>query len=249
MIQKAKAHLDMAQIRWRGWQYSAIGGQEIHVHPADRSFWVDTYFRCWEEETLERMRSVLRPGMTFCDIGAWVGPTSIYAAKLGAEVTCFEPDPAAYERLLFNLRMNVPGRVKPFNFALGVADGIRRLAPLAQFLGQSGSSLYAPADKPESAQVLALSWTSAVRLLELPVFDVVKIDIEGGEAELLPEMLPWLRQHRPHLLLATHWAFIPEERRDAMAQALRELGTIYPESGEPDLKVIKEGFPSLYFAP
>lgn len=245
MLSDIKVHLISAQIRWRGWQYTEIGGHELHVHPGDRSFWVDTYFRCWEEETLERLRSVLHPGMSLCDIGAWVGPVSIYAAKLGAEVTCFEPDPVAYERLLFNLRMNVPGKVNSFNLALGGSDGLRRLAPLAAVLGQSGSSFYAPPDKAESAQVLALSWSSACRLLELPVFETVKIDIEGGEAELLPEMMSWLRKHRPHLLLATHWPFIPPDKRPALEQALVELSGIY--RARIDMDAVKSACLSLFF--
>ncbi len=248
-MRKLLAHMDTAQIRWRGWQHSAIGGFPVRVHSGDRSFWVDAYFRCWEEETLEWIRAHVRPGIRFGDIGAWVGPTSIFAAKLGAEVTCFEPDPAAFERLLFNLRMNAEGRVLPFNLALGAADGVRRLAPLAKELGQSGSSLYAPEDKEESARVLVLSWTSAVRLLELPAFDVVKIDIEGGEAELLTDMLPWLRQHRPHLLLGTHWRFIPEDKKETFFETLRELAAIYPRSREIDMDAVRKGFPSLCFEP
>jgi FkbM family methyltransferase len=249
MTRKFFAQLDTAQIRWRGWQYSSIGGLPVRVHAGDRSFWIDTYFRCWEEETLEWIRSHVRPSMRFCDIGAWVGPTSMFAAKLGAEVVCFEPDPAAYERLLFNLRMNAEGRVAPFNLALGAVDGIRRLAPLAKELGQSGSSLYAPEDRAESVRVLVLSWTSAVRLLELPAFDVVRIDIEGGEAELLTDMLPWLRQHRPHLLLGTHWRFIPEDKKETFVETLRELGAIYPRSREIDMDAVRKGFPSLCFEP
>jgi FkbM family methyltransferase len=249
MIAKIKTRLDTAQIRWRGWQHSAIGGFPVKVHPGDRSFWVDAYFRCWEEETLEWIRAHVRPGVWFGDVGAWVGPTSIFAAKLGAQVTCFEPDPVAYERLLFNLRMNVPGCVAPFNFALGAVDGIRRLAPLAKELGQSGSSFYAPEDKAQSTRVLALSWASAVRLLDLPVFDVIKIDIEGGEAELLPDLLPWLRQHRPHLLLGTHWRFIPGDKKETFVETLRELAAIYPRSREIDLDAVRKGFPSLCFEP
>jgi FkbM family methyltransferase len=249
VLKKLNAHLDSAQIRWRGWQHSAIGGFPVKVHPGDRSFWVDAYFRCWEEETLEWIRAQVRPGVRFGDIGAWVGPTSIFAAKLGAQVSCFEPDPVAYERLLFNLRMNVPGRVSPFNLALGAVDGIRRIAPLAKELGQSGSSLYAPEERAESARVLVLSWTSAVRLLELPVFEVVKIDIEGGEAELLPDMLPWLRQHRPHLLLGTHWRFIPDDKKEVFVESLRELAAIYPRSREIDMDAVRKGFPSLCFEP
>jgi FkbM family methyltransferase len=245
MISKIRAHLDTAQIRWRGWQYSRLGKFPVRVHPGDRGFWVDTYFDVWEPETFRRMERVIGPGTSYCDIGAWVGPTAIYASKLGADVTCFEPDPAAYERLLFNLRMNVPGRVKPFNLALGGSDGVRRLAPFAAVLGQSGSSFYAPADKAESAQVLALSWSSSCRLLELPRFDTVKIDIEGGEAELLPEMMPWLRQHRPHLLLATHWGFVPAERQPALELALTELGGIYRT--RVDMDTVKKDYPSLFF--
>lgn len=245
MIRKLKAHLDTAQIRWRGWQHSRLGEFPIRVHSGDRGFWIDTYFNAWEAETFDRMKTVIKPGTTFCDIGAWVGPTALYAAKLGADVTCFEPDPAAYERLLFNLRMNAAGRVKPFNLAFGGSDGVRRLAPFAAVLGQSGSSFYAPADKAESAQVLALSWSSACRLLALPAFDTVKIDIEGGEAELLPEMMPWLRQHRPHLLLATHWGFVPVERQPALEQALAELAGIY--RAPIDMDAVKSSYPSLFF--
>lgn len=215
------------------------------MHSGDRGFWIDTYFDAWEAETLLRMKSVIKEGTTFCDIGAWVGPTAIYASKLGADVTCFEPDPAAHERLLFNLRMNVPGRVKPFNLALGGSDGVRRLAPFAAVLGQSGSSFYAPADKAESAQVLALSWSSACSLLALPPFDTVKIDIEGGEAELLPEMMPLLRQHRPYLLLATHWGFVPMERRPALEEAIAELSEIYRTN--VDMEAVKSAYPSLFF--
>jgi FkbM family methyltransferase len=245
MIKKLRAHLDTAQIRWRGWQHSRLGEFPVRVHPGDRGFWVDTYFNAWEPETLERMKRILGPGKSYCDIGAWVGPTVIYAAKLGADVTCFEPDPAAYERLLFNLRINVPDRVNPFNLALGGRDGVRRLAPMAAVLGQSGSSLYAPTGKTESAQVPALSWSSACRLLELPAFDTVKIDIEGGEAELLPDMMLWLRQHHPNLLLATHWNFVPPERQPALEVALGELSSIY--RAPLDMDAVKTGYPSLFF--
>jgi FkbM family methyltransferase len=249
LLLKLRAHADTALMRWCGYQISSIGGFPVRVHPGDRSFWVDAYFGCWEEETLAWIRAHVRPGIRFGDIGAWVGPTSIFAAKLGANVTCFEPDPVAYERLLFNLRMNTADCVAPFNLALGAVDGIRRLAPLAKGLGQSGSSLYAPEGKKESARVLALSWTRAVRLLELPAFDVVKIDIEGSEAELLPDMLPWLRQHRPHLLLGTHWRFIPEGKKEILADTLRELAAIYPRSRGIDMDAVRRGFPSLYFEP
>jgi len=228
---------------------SSIGGFPIRVHPGDFPFWVDTNFNAWEPETLIAMRRIVRPGALFCDIGAWVGPTSIYAAKLGARVTCFEPDPVAYERLLFNLRLNVAGLVTPFNLALGGTSGVRRLAPLAAGLGESGSSLYATvrADAA-SAEVLTLSWKDACVLLDLPRFDAVKIDIEGAEAELLPEMISWLRECRPGLLLAVHWRFVPADQKPALREALEEIASLYPSANSLDWPGIERGFPSLVFS-
>jgi FkbM family methyltransferase len=247
MIKSLRARYDSARIRWQGFMTSTIGGFPVEVHPEDRRFWIDANFGAWEPETLETYRQFVRPDMEVCDIGAWVGPTAIFAAKLGASVTCFEPDPAAYERLLFNLRRNAAGRVRPFPMALGGEDGLRRMGAMASHLGQSGTSFHAPERGSQSTDVLALSWSSAVRLLRLPRFDFIKIDVEGGESELLPAMLPYLREHRPTLLLSTHFQFIPEELHGGLFAALNELSEIYPGARKPDRKELVAGFPSLMF--
>jgi len=247
MIPNLRAHYDSARICWQGYLESQIGGFPVEVHPEDRPFWIDTNFGAWEPETLEIYRALVRPEMEVCDIGAWVGPTAIFAAKLGARVTCFEPDPVAYERLLFNLRRNVPGQVSPFQIALGDADGLRRMGAMASHLGQSGTSFHASERGKQSTNVLALSWESAERLLQLPRFEFIKIDVEGGESELLPVMLPYLREHRPTLLLSTHLRFIPESGHDALHSAIETLFEIYPGVERPDREILKNGFPSLLF--
>lgn len=248
MIPNLRAHYDSARIRWQGYLESQIGGFAVEVHPEDRRFWTDTNFGAWEPETLETYREVVQPEMEVCDIGAWVGPTAIFAAKLGARVTCFEPDPAAYERLLFNLRCNVRGLVSSFPIALGGVDGLRRMGAMASHLGQSGTSFHAPERGEQSTNVLGLSWPSAIRLLQLPSFDFIKIDVEGGESELLPAMLPYLREYRPTLLLSTHFAFIPVSDHEALYSAIEALLEIYPEAQCPDREALKTGFPSLLFS-
>jgi FkbM family methyltransferase len=247
MLQTLRSHYDTARIRWQGFMESAIGGIPVRVHPADRPFWIDTNFNAWEPETLGIFRRFAVPGAQVCDIGAWVGPTSIFAAKLGARVTSFEPDPVAYERLLFNVRMNAPGAVAAHRIALAATDGLRRMGAMASHLGQSGSSLHAPERGDQSADVLALSWESAIRLLELPRFDFIKIDIEGGESELLPTMIPYLEANRPALLVSTHWSFIPENQRNDLLEAMVRLSTIYPAKNPHDLERVRAGFPSFLF--
>lgn len=247
MLKSLRSHYDSARIRWQGFLTSTIGGFPVEVHPEDRRFWIDTNFGAWEPETLETYCHLVGPGMEVCDIGAWVGPTAIFAAKLGASVTCFEPDPAAYERLLFDLRRNAARKVRSFPIALGGSDGLRRMGAMASHLGQSGASFHAPERGAQSTDVLALSWASAERLLQLPHFDIIKIDVEGGESELLPAMLPYLREHHPTLLLSTHFRFVPEEFHDRLFAALDESGEIYPAAGRPDRKELKTGIPSLLY--
>jgi len=248
MLQKLSSFYQKYRVHRLGYLESRLAGFPVRVHPADRRFWTDTYFDSWEAETINCFRQNIKSGHSLCDIGAWVGPTSILAARLGAKVVCFEPDPVAYEKLLFNIRMNVPGSVDSFSIALGAQDGVRRLTPLSEGLGQSGSSLYGSLDHQESAAVLSLSWESAVSLLELPPFDFIKIDVEGAEAELLPAMLPWIRLHRPSILLSTHWRFIPEKERSRLVQSLGHLSEIYPESPAPKAEDYEKGFPSFFFA-
>ena len=224
---------------------SRIGGLPVKVHAADWRFWTDTYFNAWEQETLAVLTENVTQGTKYCDIGAWVGPTVIFAAHLGADVTCFEPDPAAYERLLFNVRMNVSREVNMFSLALGGSDGLRRMGALADHLGQSGTSFHAEERGAQSVNVLALSWDSAVRLLDLPRFDFMKIDVEGGESELLPAMMPYLAKHHPTIYLSTHYQFIPENQREEFLHVLEDLWKLYPHAPKLDKEAVKSGFPAF----
>jgi hypothetical protein len=49
---------------------------------------------------------------------------------------------------------------------------------------------------------------------------VIKIDIEGGEFDLLPTMGSFLREARPLLLLSIHAAFFPPDARAARLDPL-----------------------------
>jgi FkbM family methyltransferase len=226
---------------------TSISGFKLIAHPLDWSFWLSTHQGAWEAETLKIYRDHLQHGTRYCDIGGWVGPTALLAAKLGADVTCFEPDPKAYERLLHNVRVNSCHNIQLFQIALSSSDGIKRIAPITDKLGQSSSSIHIGSSGKESAAVLALSWDSACALLKLPVFDFIKIDIEGGEFELIPSMMEYLTAHKPKVFLSTHLPFIDTDRKDAYIKVIQDLSALYSEGDKPDLNAMAEGFPSYLF--
>jgi FkbM family methyltransferase len=226
---------------------ASIAGIKLNVHSLDWNFWASTHEGSWEPETIRIYRENLGPGVLYCDIGAWVGPTVLLAAGLGANVTCFEPDPRAFERLLHNIRGNKYSNIQPFQIALSSSDGIKRIVPITKNLGQSSSSIHIEASGKESAGVLALSWESACRLLHLQDFDFIKIDIEGGEHDLLPSMMSYLEEHKPQVFLSTHLPFIAENKRGDYIKVIQSLWALYPNSEKPDITSMMEGFPTYLF--
>ena len=238
-----RTNLGAALDQWRGYREVRLGAKTLKVNPYDKRFWDSVDQGTWENETLQALGSALSPGKKYCDIGAWIGPTVLAAHQHGAEIHCFEPDPLAYERLLGNLRLNGALDVRCLQLALGAVDGPRTMGAMVGSLGKSATSLLG-GESQHTVRVSGMTWSTACRVFALPRFDVIKMDIEGGESELLPSMMDYLREFRPVLILSTHWSFLSEDGRGALCASLASLADIYADvrsltgaSGDPcDLK-------------
>ena len=223
--------------------YRALGhyptrlrGVGLRVDPNHWRFWRRAARGLWEPDTLALLEQRLSPQMIVCDIGAWIGPTVLYAARRSRHVYCFEPDTTAYAELLRNLLLNDVRNVTPFNLALASGDGMRRMASFGGEPGDSQTSLLAAAAASDAPLVPCLSWTHWHALAQPPRIDFLKIDIEGGEFELLPSMADALAADRPQLLLSTHAPYLaPQARAPAMrrlADALQAYRRCTNERGE-----------------
>jgi len=224
--------------------YRALGhyptqlrGAALRVDPNHWRFWRKAARGEWEPGTLELIEQRLDADMIVCDVGAWIGPTAILAARNCRHVYCFEPDVIAYAELLTNLRLNRITNATPFNIALSAADGLRHLASFGGMRGDSRTSLLAAPDATSSVRALSLSWSRWLELVRPPRVGFLKIDIEGGEFELLPSMAAYLAECRPRLLLSTHAPYLaPAERASMMRALVAALGcyrTCLDETGKP----------------
>ena len=164
-------------------------------------FWQAVQRGTWEPATIQALEQ-LDAGDLFVDVGAWIGPTSLPAAARGARVVAFEPDPVARAELLVNIEVSRLGdRITVHPFALADRTAAMNLtAPSG--LGDSMGRITHDATRDRSAQVEAVDVRSL--LVDFEGARLIKIDIEGGEYTLLPAMRPWLRQHRPDLMLSLH---------------------------------------------
>lgn len=180
-------------------------GRRFRVDGASEArFWDRFEGRAWEPETLAALDPLTGPGALFLDVGAWIGPTALFAAAGGAEVVALEPDPVAAALFRANLALNpdLAPRVRLVEAVLSPREGTARLAADRGRGGKSTSSVLhrnpsvvweRPAVTPAG---LAGTLGEGRRV-------VLKIDVEGGEYPLAGSLRP-LTARADAVLLSLH---------------------------------------------
>lgn len=182
------------EIQWGEYHFKVLTS-----HPDDQAFWASFNRNEWEPQTLAILRAHVKPGMRFLDIGAWIGPISLAAASLGAHVSAYEPDPDAFARLSANVAANpnLQSRIAIHNAGVWTYDGQHSIVPGPSGFGDSMSTLVSGGNERADRKIRVVD---GARLQA----DFVKIDIEGGEFEVVPHVARSLLRDRPPLLLSTH---------------------------------------------
>ena len=151
------------------------------------------------------------------DIGANVGSFALWAEMRwpGSRIRSFEPNPGTFAFLQRNTAGH-PG-IAATNAAL-FPGGMKRARFFARFAGdgEAGLETYARDTFREGAEGSTFE-VDVVDPRTLPSADIVKIDIEGGEAEVLAS----LDLSRTSLVLAE---FQNRKNRDGMRQTLSAAG-------------------------
>src|SRR5665213_1018480 len=85
-------------------------------------FWSTLWLDGWEDFTLDTVDRFAREDATLIDIGAWVGPVSLWAARRGP-VLAVDPDPIALDYLRGNVAKNARENVEVAPYALSTVTG------------------------------------------------------------------------------------------------------------------------------
>jgi FkbM family methyltransferase len=169
-----------------------MGRRVIFVADDQPTFWDRVEAGRWEPGTLAALDRLIDNTTTLVDLGAWVGPTALYAAGVARRVIAVEADPAALAQLHRNLAANpdLAQRVEVVPRAIHPEAGEVRLGARRKPGDSMSSVLLAGAAETWTAATvtpenLARRAAEAQRL-------VIKIDIEGAEYGLLPHLRPLL---------------------------------------------------------
>jgi FkbM family methyltransferase len=158
------------------------------------------------------MQSAIHPGWTVFDVGAYIGSLSLGAARLAGEtghVVAFEGDPANVARLREHAAANrldevlqiVPSAVWSQSSEAGIPFrcGLRMRSQGGVETGEHRPILGAG----ELIHVPVVSLDDFIAASGL-VPQLIKIDVEGGEAEVLRGGETLFTTHRPLLIVEAH---------------------------------------------
>ncbi len=167
------------------------------------------YLGVYEPHIRRALPSLVRPGSVVIDVGANIGAQTLPMAHLAGSygrIIAVEPTTYAFEKLLRNVSLNegFDARVSAINAFLNtsvadVAPDVPSRWPLVATAGELEPTHLGQFESTATAQVLTLD--TLVAEFSLPRVDLIKIDVDGNEAEVLGGAKQVLEVHEPDIIM------------------------------------------------
>ncbi len=188
-----------------------LGGLQVGTLSSGEPMWLDLsdfvqrhIYMCgtYEESATRYVQRRAMPSWTFVDVGACEGYYAVLAVALGgpqSRVVAIEPNPTVARQLRRTLELGgYP--IELLEVGCGSSPGTLPLT-ISDAEGNIGMSSFARHDRGATTEVVPVTTLDAVCAERNLKPDVVKIDVEGFEAEVLGGFATVLRGSPPELLL------------------------------------------------
>lgn len=155
---------------------------------------LDRYGEFSEEEN-DVFSQVLKPGMTVVEAGANIGAHTVSLAHLAGphgRVLAFEPQRSIFQILCANLALNGIEQVEAHRAGVGSKPGFITVPHLDSNSRQNFAGLML-GDAREGDRVRLVTLDE----FDLPDCALIKIDVEGMEADVIRGARETIRRHRP----------------------------------------------------
>jgi FkbM family methyltransferase len=178
----------------------------------------DVYFTGWyEPQETALLLELLRPGMTFVDVGAnWGYFTLLAASRLGprGQVIALEPDPRLFQLLQANVDRNRFTEVVVRQVAAADRCGQAAFAQYDETSENWGLSHLTEDPCNGTCMVATCPLDDLLDEVGVDCIDLLKMDIEGAEELALRGMAAGLARHRyKRLLLEVHPQMLKQRGR------------------------------------
>jgi len=211
-------------------------GFTICARPYDAfqtAIWFTMANNSYEPETFRILTRFLDCEHSYVDLGGWIGSTAFYGAHRAKHCYVVEPDPVALTALRDNISLNALANLTLYEGAINSFSGQVTLSN-SHAPGNSSSSIL-PADLPHSYRVPCQTLEDFFSANNITDCALIKIDIEGAEALVIPAAKEFLADIRPTIYLSLHTPVFPNAENDTkdILEALSFYEYLYLDTGQP----------------
>ncbi len=200
------------------------------------AFWDALAAGAWEPAFFSLLHHFLRRGGQYIEIGAWVGPTALFAATLASRVHALEPDPAAFRELASNFALNpaLARRARLYRGCVWTEAGARAFPGAGRNGTARGGAAAFEAHCVHPNGLAGDMGLVSARAQGDGWVELVKVDAGGDGALVVPHMFALLQSLGAPPLLLTLRGSGRDAASDARAvEALALYPFAYALNGEP----------------
>ncbi len=174
----------------------SIGSKNITL--VEHWFW-NEFVNGWELDTYRVFEKFINPSTCFVDIGAWIGPTVLFAHMLGAKrIFAVEANPPSFNHLVQNINLN-PELQKIVHATNVCISDERKTVSFGSEKATSAASI-----KDSVFTVPAYPLQDYLEMHSISDIGLIKIDIEGSEHFLGKDLEHVAKEHGCPVYLSLH---------------------------------------------
>lgn len=177
-------------------EYISAWGVEIAIDKTDISVGLPLQWGAYEPHLTKFYSQILKPGMTFADIGANIGIYSMLGARLvgqSGHVLCFEPNSENCRLIMLSAHRNNLQNLSMYPFALG--DKLGHVL-FSTHIGSNGGLIPNTQDSLSSTSCVVAPILRLDDVLRTKV-DCIKMDVEGAEGLVVKGANHLIETYRP----------------------------------------------------
>lgn len=225
------------------------------VHNENTDNFVLHRFPNWERETFEVFDQVKDPNSIAIDLGAWIGTTAIWLSKNFDYVIAVDADKESLRCLKANLKASECNNVAICENAIAHEKKEVIFGSRSNILNNSVSYIKDQSDQDHDYTVQAItlhelveSYIKSDPLLQNKKISFIKCDIEGGEEDIIEDLLTFAYDNNIKVYLSFHLDWWPNRKITDFQELFKKFKVDCPNA-DVCRYITQNPFESVLFEP
>lgn len=194
---------------------------ENNINNPNLFFWKDMY-SLWKNDTFKVFDKYLSKDKVFIDIGGWIATTSMYGSRKSKHVYAIEADNDSFNDMATNLKTNCENNYTLIKKAIYNIDDVKinfgknfnyTTSRMNDNMSQTGPKCV---NYDEYYVVETITLETIIKKYNIDVTNIslIKVDIEGGEENILDELFDMRIKHEVPLYISFHYCWWNDKNLD-----------------------------------